>query len=127
MRISDWSSDVCSSDLAELYHRARQQGRDPWWQRWGCRMTGSDIIGALLREHQPLINVVPLANIKAGMLPEGQPLPALLRSEERRVGKSVSVRVDLGGRRILKKKNINSVNVLNSRMIICIYTREHIQ
>src|SRR3546814_12883529 len=26
------------------------------------------------------------------------------RSEERRVGKSVSVRVDLGGRRILKKK-----------------------
>src|SRR3546814_14021739 len=28
-----------------------------------------------------------------------------LRSEERRVGKSVSVRVDLGGRRIIKKKN----------------------
>src|SRR3546814_19870708 len=27
------------------------------------------------------------------------------RSEERRVGKSVSVRVDLGGRRIIKKKN----------------------
>src|SRR3546814_13669975 len=26
------------------------------------------------------------------------------RSEERRVGKSVSVRVDLGGRRIMKKK-----------------------
>src|SRR3546814_19963016 len=26
------------------------------------------------------------------------------RSEERRVGKSVSVRVDLGGRRIIKKK-----------------------
>src|SRR3546814_14181331 len=28
-----------------------------------------------------------------------------LRSEERRVGKSVSVRVDLGGRRNIKKKN----------------------
>src|SRR3546814_19029259 len=27
-----------------------------------------------------------------------------VRSEERRVGKSVSVRVDLGGRRIIKKK-----------------------
>src|SRR3546814_11821007 len=27
-----------------------------------------------------------------------------LRSEERRVGKAVSVRVDLGGRRIIKKK-----------------------
>src|SRR3546814_14809170 len=33
----------------------------------------------------------------------------LERSEERRVGKSVSVRVDLGGRRIIKnKKKINS-------------------
>src|SRR3546814_16760095 len=29
---------------------------------------------------------------------------ATMRSEERRVGKSVSVRVDLGGRRIIKKK-----------------------
>src|SRR3546814_12706972 len=29
---------------------------------------------------------------------------AELRSEERRVGKEVSVRVDLGGRRIIKKK-----------------------
>src|SRR3546814_18915775 len=29
----------------------------------------------------------------------------LQRSEERREGKSVSVRVDLGGRRIIKKKN----------------------
>src|SRR3546814_16662681 len=29
------------------------------------------------------------------------------RSEERRGGKSVSVRVDLGGRRIIKKKNRN--------------------
>src|SRR3546814_20737949 len=32
------------------------------------------------------------------------PLPAYERSEARRVGKSVSVRVDLGGRRIIKKK-----------------------
>src|SRR3546814_13816536 len=30
------------------------------------------------------------------------------RSEERRVGKSVSVRVDLGGRRIIKKKHHSS-------------------
>src|SRR3546814_14752098 len=32
------------------------------------------------------------------------------RSEERRVGKSVSVRVDLGGRRIIKKKNHSTHN-----------------
>src|SRR3546814_13254654 len=36
------------------------------------------------------------------------------RSEERRVGKSVSVRVDLGGRRIIKKKNIRDqvINIM---------------
>src|SRR3546814_15219877 len=33
------------------------------------------------------------------------PLLQRRRSEERREGKSVSVRVDLGGRRIIKKKN----------------------
>src|SRR3546814_12922650 len=32
------------------------------------------------------------------------------RSEERRVGKSVSVRVDLGGRRIIKKKKMNVIH-----------------
>src|SRR3546814_13363984 len=31
-----------------------------------------------------------------------------IRSEERRVGKSVSVRVDLGGRRLIKKKKHTS-------------------
>src|SRR3546814_11672140 len=31
----------------------------------------------------------------------------IVRSEERRVGKSVSVRVDLGGRRSIKKKKKN--------------------
>src|SRR3546814_15107071 len=35
--------------------------------------------------------------------------PASSRSEERRVGKSVSVRVDLGGRRIIKKKKQRTI------------------
>src|SRR3546814_14162096 len=34
----------------------------------------------------------------------GWPSTPVCRSEERRVGKSVSVRVDLGGRRLIKKK-----------------------
>src|SRR3546814_19614481 len=38
-------------------------------------------------------------------VPEKLDSPPPERSEERRVGKSVSVRVDLGGRRIIKKKN----------------------
>src|SRR3546814_13944169 len=41
------------------------------------------------------------------------------RSEERRVGKECAVRVDLGGRRIIKKKNTN-------RLITRIYTKTKI-
>src|SRR3546814_9701314 len=66
MRISDWSSDVCSSDLDEevvVEQREAKRGEQE--------------------------------GIEFGQTP---------RSEERRVGKSVSVRVDLGGRRIIKKK-----------------------
>src|SRR3546814_19324150 len=74
MRISDWSSDVCSSDLISRSRPCRSQ---PWRRR----SPGSSSCPA----HRP------------------SAYPAQ-RSEERRVGKSVSVRVDLGGRRIIKKK-----------------------
>src|SRR3546814_12438426 len=37
------------------------------------------------------------------------------RSEERRVGKSVSVRVDLGGRRIIKKKTVRQTTTEEPR------------
>src|SRR3546814_511226 len=33
MRISDWSSDVCSSDLDPFSNIARGTGRGPGWQR----------------------------------------------------------------------------------------------
>src|SRR3546814_11176370 len=82
MRISDWSSDVCSSDLrldpifdalapgpGEIPRTPHRDGRDMRAER---------------------------GYIHAG--------PSGARSEERRVGKEVSVRVDLGGRRIIKKK-----------------------
>ncbi len=41
-------------------------------------MTGADIIGALLRDYQPLVDVVPADRIKGGRLPLGEKLPALL-------------------------------------------------
>src|SRR3546814_8701728 len=74
MRISDWSSDVCSSDLAA-------HGRE------------AVDVGAF----------VAMGGIAAESQQRGADVVS--RSEERRVGKSVSVRVDLGGRRIIKKKN----------------------
>src|SRR3546814_15853326 len=50
------------------------------------------------REHAGLPCLDPAVRFGGG-IPRGRP-----RSEERRVGKGVSVRVDLGGRRIIKKK-----------------------
>src|SRR3546814_17417338 len=83
MRISDWSSDVCSSDL-------RRGGRRRSRPRRAQHLPHSRESGGTgLFRHRPAS-------------PRGR------RSEERRVGKSVSVRVDLGGRRILKKKNPNT-------------------
>src|SRR3546814_11073203 len=97
MRISDWSSDVCSSDLAALSGRAAHrrlareglhQPRLAAWRgtRRPCLLPGEQRIRDRCRADRAAA--------------EG----LFRRSEERRVGKSVSVRVDLGGRRIIKKK-----------------------
>src|SRR3546814_12617438 len=95
MRISDWSSDVCSSDLFTTYIRAvvicgqcmAVQGIDIFYDS----------------EKFPGYSKAP-ERCHGGI---GEPLSEVGfgRSEERRVGKECSVRVDLGGRRIIKKKN----------------------
>ena len=41
-------------------------------------MTGTEIIGSLLRSNPLLVAIVPLAQIKAGRLPEGTPLHAIV-------------------------------------------------
>lgn len=41
-------------------------------------MSGVDIVGGLLRAYEPLAALVATASIKAGKLPDGVPLPALL-------------------------------------------------
>src|SRR3546814_3453559 len=91
MRISDWSSDVCSSDLL-----VDALGR----------------LAAILASHsgtrtmpgQPGADV--LAGRAFGLGPGAGQTAAHHPDRKRGVsGKSVSVRVDLGGRRIIKKKN----------------------
>src|SRR3546814_16275552 len=79
MRISDWSSDVCSSDL-----RSGHRG----WQR---QPEGISIA----------LGISPRA--RRSRRSDGSATRVL---DRKRVvwGKSVPVRVDLGGRRILKKK-----------------------
>src|SRR3546814_17074595 len=89
MRISDWSSDVCSSDLGEVKKRARFPGPSP-------HETGRP------DEQQAAINVPShWAYMKT------LNYPAFFRDRTSVVsGKSVSVRVDLGGRRHITKKHI---------------------
>src|SRR3546814_19880224 len=88
MRISDWSSDVCSSDLGAggglsrlLAGKRRRRG--------GRRVAG------------------------VGRGSPGEALGAEWTEDRKSVvsGKSVSVRVDLGGRRILKNNSNGRNNV----------------
>src|SRR3546814_18225064 len=103
MRISDWSSDVCSSDLqgrrravglAQILH---QHQRSPIRRRGQQRHDNNRQESHWRAEH-------------AGR--NGLDRKSVVE------GKSVSVRVDLGGRRIIKKKNniTNKYKQYNNRL-----------
>src|SRR3546814_17436789 len=110
MRISDWSSDVCSSDLAS----GGALGRDTRLRRLileGRAHLRAIDVGQLAIDLAGLLRLVELHQ----RLP--QPIKAVGRAIDRKSvvsGKRVSVRVDLGGRRLIKKKktqkNINTNN-----------------
>src|SRR3546814_16036604 len=103
MRISDWSSDVCSSDLWLPSHRLRDwlkhkvtkhlfQHRYDYREEW-LRFTRT--IGQRGSPQKSLHERL----IKA--------MTAITERKSVVKGKSVSVRVDLVGRRIIKKKHIH--------------------
>src|SRR3546814_6754093 len=97
MRISDWSSDVCSSDLRIIRNLLRQIGFDNVDEA----SDGASALQKLRRDNFGLVisdwNMEPMTGLE------------LLKEDRTRVvsGKSVSVRVDLGGRGIIKQKNNN--------------------
>src|SRR3546814_19665482 len=105
MRISDWSSDVCSSDLLAIVAVVAYQvfGRyvlndTPTWAEslalvlvLYVTMLGA-AVGVRDAGH------IGLESVLAMLLPQRQDRKSVVE------GKSVSVRVDLGGRRIIKKK-----------------------
>src|SRR3546814_11176075 len=106
MRISDWSSDVCSSDLTSVPALSSPSCRYAFANRGSCsrrlplRLSCSAGTqgGGLIRSssgNQP--DTVPPMKRPAGRQP---------RKERKSVvwGTSVSVRVDLGGRRLIQKK-----------------------
>src|SRR3546814_16564474 len=98
MRISDWSSDVCSSDL-----RKRRQPVDRHPPRTGRAVhpsPGRNPVAARVRTDR---SRAPLSRGWAGRQCDRR------RGGDRTSvvqGKSVSVRVDLGGRRILKTNQL---------------------
>src|SRR3712207_7430474 len=77
----DWSSDVCSSDLVKLAEMVDA----PIYIVHVSNREAADVIAKSRQD---------------GFKSMGETCTQYLRSEERRVGKSV----DLGGRRIIKKK-----------------------
>src|SRR3546814_12213934 len=90
MRISDWSSDVCSSDLGEPLLPSSSDGHL-------CPARRQERLAARAHRRPDTDGEAHCRRLRARLQ-----LP-LARSEERRVGKEC-VRVDLGGRRIIKKK-----------------------
>src|SRR3546814_19935455 len=108
MRISDWSSDVCSSDLAvglleggfegSILIRGEEAAK---LHNDGRTRLRRDALGFVYQFHHLLPDFSAVENVI---------LPQMIRNADPRdrksvvSGKSVSVRVDLGGRRIIKKK-----------------------
>src|SRR3546814_19773934 len=97
MRISDCSSDVCSSDLLNLV--------TPW--HLFPHLIPNPRVEIVSHSIHYLDTIRALAGDPKGVFARSYAHPSsrLSRSEERRVGKSMSVRVDLGGRRIINKKS----------------------
>src|SRR3546814_7936314 len=131
MRISDWSSDLSSSDLrpADAAQRRRSGGTYTAQYPLPRRPVGEMVRGvegaAVPGRHSGICDLA--ADVRGGRLRCGdRPGHAVgcraLRSEERRVGKSVSVRVDLGGRRIIKKKYTSHLNQIYMHGDIYIHT-----
>src|SRR3546814_18614713 len=109
MRISDWRSDVCSSDLAS---------RPQWAYHQPPERLAHTIDAPMARQAryaQKTLNFRP----GAGAAPRGDRPIGLLDRKSDVEGKSVSVRVDLGGLRILKKKQKNTLDQDNA------YYRKH--
>src|SRR3546814_11038284 len=99
MRISDWSSDVCSSDLRTEHRRrhgitnALAGGDDP------ANGMPADLRRRRRDHHEQRIREeTRLGHSGESSGPGDEDRKSVVE------GKSVSVRVDLGGRRIIKKK-----------------------
>src|SRR3546814_14827187 len=110
MRISDWSSDVCSSDLLKCSADSRRPRPLCCCARQRGRQAGRS---AAQGPGQGGVQMVKTAvkTRDGGKGPGGKIGARRTAAQDRKSvvsGKSVSVRVDLGGRRIINKKKSNN-------------------
>src|SRR3546814_14141651 len=106
MRISDWSSDVCSSDLqhAQLVGDLGVGGVDRLVLADDAADLGGEVAGALL-QHRIVEHLAWLDSECRRSQQQRQDEKQAPQDRKSVVeGKSVSVRVDRGGRRNIKKK-----------------------
>src|SRR3546814_18857645 len=109
MRISDWSSDVCSSDLLQQADEELPKLRVDHGDRQEPIVIGALLVGndAGASAERPMIAGLGAGNCRKCQRREQQKWPC--ETERKRVvwGKSVAVRVTPGGRLILTKKTRN--------------------
>src|SRR3546814_20003891 len=96
MCISDWSSDVCSSDLPVAVRRAAAPRGAQSLPVRHCATKAAFCVAKIFCDAKNIVDK--------------------LRTEERRVGKEMSVRVDFVGRRFITKKN-NTTNTHKSKQV----------
>src|SRR3546814_5645982 len=103
MRISDWSSDVCSSDL----RTGGQHGTDAMYAKSQVAEALGEAMGIVFQA--PGSKTVYVVGDTIWRSEVDQNItrfkPDLIERKTVVRGKSVSVLVDLGGRRVHKKKN----------------------
>src|SRR3546814_17212294 len=113
MRISDWSSDVCSSDLGP------DRTRPSRWaaRRWGARKRGTGKFSTILQYK----DAAPSARARSSgrWTADGRGAGDRKSVVE---GKSVSVRVELGCRRVIQKKTEENLGDRSNKDTIKIRT-----
>src|SRR3546814_17660613 len=118
MRISDWSSDVCSSVLSKTVERAnsaRRAGRPGIMLQLAAALLFTLAAGLGIAVILGMVKVNGEAVLSA-LAGEGAFPAAPGPRDRKRVvqGKSVSVRVDLGGRRVINKHTTNNLTPTQS-------------
>src|SRR3546814_18596951 len=107
MRISDWSSDVCSSDLGDQEH-VIFGGAGRAYDRNIFDYMAREYYGGAFTSYTLLLDT-PLHECDAAANTSCIPfVPSLIDRKSVVSGKSVSGRVELGGRRSIKQKKKNN-------------------